>query len=323
MRSLLRFVARAVLLVLLLLTGPLLVAGAVLVPRITNPNYLAGSLIDSGLSRTVRLSLLEGLAANMGPEPDPSLEAELYRALDPHFTQGWFDGQIVALAAEMSRWLAAEEEELPSLALDLEPVKASLRLDEKAMDLVLLLFQAAREDGAFADLGAQVTLEDVWARFPDRVPLLTEDQEEQAITLREVRGRVQTARRLALASPLVPLLEIVLLLLLARGPISRLRWLAACLLIVALPILAVSLLVPGVVTGVGGRVMAGVPAPLDSGVENLVLDLFGLLVPVSAGLSLVGLAGLIGLPLLRRSAGLPLFQVVDQAHRLSEGSSTL
>jgi hypothetical protein len=292
-RSLLRFAARAVLLVLLLLTGPVLVAGAVLVPRITNPNYLAGSLIDSGLSRTVRLSLLEGLAANMGPEPDPSLEAELYRALDRHFTQAWFDDQIVGIAAEMSRWLVAEEENLPSLALDLAPVKASLRLDEEAVDLVLLLFQAAREDGVFEDLGDKVTLEDVWARFPDRVPLLSEDQEEQVTTLQEVRGRVQTARRLALASPLVPLLEIVLLVLLARGPISRFRWLAACLLVVAIPILGASLLVPGVVTGVGGRVMAGLPAPLGSGVENLVLDVVGLLVPVGAGLALGGLAGLL------------------------------
>lgn len=237
-------VARWLLFIALIGLAPVALIAWSVTPRVTSPSQLADEAIASGLTKGVRGALVDQLTTELVELEDSPLHAgELRPVIERNLSQGWFDEQLTRLAAELDRWLGTSRDELPNLVIDLTPVKESLAADAGALSLIAPAMGCTvpRCPSAAPALG------DMLDRVPDEVAILTIGTESDTDSRQEImdaRTRFQTIDRLIAMIPLVLVAGLTALVLLAR-PGSRVRWLGTTLVVIAIPVLATAMLLPG------------------------------------------------------------------------------
>jgi hypothetical protein len=188
--------------------------------------------------------LVDQLSTMLAEQEDsPFLAGELRPMIERNLSQDWFDEQLTLLADELDRWLATSSDELPDLVIDLRAVKASLEADDQALSLIA----EAMDCSGPRCPSPESALVDMLAEVPDEVALLTVGAESDTDHGREIlkgRDQFQTIDRMIAVVPLVLVAVLVAMVLFARRG-SRIRWLGATLVVVAAPVLAAAMLLPG------------------------------------------------------------------------------
>ncbi len=223
---------RGLLLVLLVMASPAALIVWTATPRITSPTELAEQAIAIGLTEAVRGEIVDELSSELAERRNSPTESDqMHLVFERSLSQAWFDEQVLAIAAELDRWLDGANPEPPELIVDLRPVKASLAADPEALFLVADLIGTEQGTGSIAIALAGV---------PDEVSLLSEPPEpgspEGLYTAREVLGDVRMVR---LAIPVVLLVVFALTVLLARRD-TRVRSAGRTLAIIGVPLLVAS-----------------------------------------------------------------------------------
>lgn len=227
---------RWLLLILFMVIAPIALLVWAVLPRLMSPAALTEQAIDVGLTETLRAAIVDQLSSDLADQQNIPVATDQMRSIfDRSLTQDWFDEQLTSLAQELELWLAGTDDELPSLQIDLVPVKTSLAADPEAIRLVVELIGA--DEGVAIPEGAL-------AGIPDRVSLLSGSEDSgSADDLFVARDFVDLATRRRGLIPLVAIGALALIALLARRG-TRLRWTGSALLAVALPNLALVALAP-------------------------------------------------------------------------------
>ncbi len=239
---------RLLLFIVFMVVAPIALLVWAVLPRLMSPAALAGEAIDVGLTESLRAAIVDQLASELADQQSIPVATDQMRSIfDRSLTQDWFDEQLTSVAGELEIWFAGADEELPSLQIDLVPVKTSLAADPEAIRLVAELIgadeEAAIPEGALAGI-------------PDRVSLLSGSEDPGSRDdLFAARDFVDTASSRRGMIPLVVFGVFAMIVLLARRG-TRLRWAGSALLAVALPILALAALAP---RWVGQQAMSLVP----------------------------------------------------------------
>jgi len=240
--------ARWILVIVLVLLAPIGLIAWSVAPRVTNPSQLADEVIESGLSEQIRVAMVDQISVNLADGEDSPVGAdELRPVVENGFSQGWFNEQLIQLADEFEGWLSASGDGLPDLAIDLTPVKETLTADDQALSLI-----ADRMDCTGPRCpSSELTLLNMLSEIPDEVDLLTigaEPDTEPDPGILEARNQIQTIDRQIGLVPLVLVAALVAIALLARRD-SRIRWLGSTLVVIAVPLFAVAMLLPGLASG--------------------------------------------------------------------------
>ncbi len=239
-------------------------------PRITSPSQFADQAIESGLTRVIRLEVIDQISTTLAREGAIALAAgELDAVIGRMISQEWFDTQIGLIAGDFDRWLRASGDSPPNLVIDITAVKKSLVADDQVVALLDVV------DGACDELrcpSPDVVLSMLVAQLPDEVAVLTlgdESDSDPGQSLRDVRHRLQMATSLIAMVPFVLGGLLVAMVLLARRG-SRFRWLGAVGVAISLPVLAAASLLPGWAAG-----RAAGSLPRDIAIDRTVFeDLF-------------------------------------------------
>ncbi len=227
---------RGLLFIVFMVVAPIALLVWAVLPRLMSPAALADQAIEVGLTETLRAVIVDQLASELADQQSIPVATDQMRSIfDRSLTQAWFDEQLTSVAGELELWFAGADEALPSLQIDLVPVKTSLAADPEAIRLVAELIGAG--EGAAIPEGAL-------AGIPDRVSLLSGSEDPGSRDdLFAARDFVDAARgRRGMIPPVVIGVFAMIVLLARRG--TRLRWAGSALLAVALPILAVAALAP-------------------------------------------------------------------------------
>jgi len=240
---------------LFMVVAPIALLIWAVLPRLMSPAALADQAIDVGLTETLRAAIVDQLASELADRQNTPVATDQMRSIfDRSLSQDWFDQQVTGVAGELELWFAGADEELPSLQIDLVPVKTSLAADPEAIRLVAELIGA--DEGVAIPEGAL-------AGIPDQVSLLSSSEDPgSADDLFAARDFVDAASRRRWMIPLVVFGVLAIIVLLARRG-TRLRWTGSALLAVALPILALATLAPRLV----GQQAAGL-VPDEVGLEG-------------------------------------------------------
>jgi len=240
--------ARWVLFIALAVSAPVGLIVWSATPRATSPSQLADKAIESGLTDELRVAMVEQLVISLVEGEDSPLPAgELRPVIEDGFSQEWFDDQLTLLADELDGWLGASSDELPDLVIDLSAVKDTMAADDQALSLIAESMDCIGPRCPSPELA----LADMLAEMPDEVALLTIGDESDAVPgpeVLEARDQFRTVDRLIAVVPLVLAAALVAIVLLARRG-SRIRWLGATLVVIAVPVFAVATVLPGWVSG--------------------------------------------------------------------------
>lgn len=279
MGSFLRKIAIGLLTVLVLLIGPLALVAGLTAPRATNPQVVAEVAIEAGVLDLLYGDMLEGFAANMGPEDGPPPE-ELRILLERHFPQWWFEVQVRSLARQMAAW----DPDDPKLVVDLRSVKASILADPEAVEMIVRLASSAPDDGPLAEL-PEITAETLEEVIPEELVLVGSQHPDRIASVTSTAENLRRTRLAGWAVLGVAALLTGLLLLVVR---ARMAWLGAILVLVAVP----GALIASVVPAVAQRaVPALIPEQPPETYRTLAVFLEQLLAPVSIIALVLGAIG--------------------------------
>lgn len=235
--------ARWLLVILLVMVAPVGLTVWSVIPRVASPLQLADAAIESGWTKTVRVTLIEQLSTELAKQDASRFTAnELVPVIERNLSQIWLDEQLTGLAGELDRWLGASTDELPNLVIDLTAVKDSLAADEQALPLIAKALDCTGPRCT----SPESALDDVLSEVPNEVAILAiegDSDNDAGVEVLTARDRLQTVARIIAMIPLVLVGVLAIVVALARRGL-RLRWLGATLIAVSIPLFAAATLLP-------------------------------------------------------------------------------